>query len=227
MSTACIIIARGGSKGLPGKNIIPLAGKPLVRWTIDSALSSSEIDSVWVSTDCDKIAKIAELSKCNIIRRPPEFSSDSATSESAWLHAIDFIESSSTIDTVVAPQATSPFRLKYDFNSALRIFRDGGYNSLLSVCKEEDCFLWGESESGFRPINYEPFNRRRRQDITATYRENGSFYIFEVAGFKSTGCRLFGDIGIYEMPRRCSFQIDQKEDLLICNALMKEFIHEI
>ena len=114
MKCVCIILARGGSKGIKNKNLIELAKKPLIYWTIKHSLQCKKIDEVFVSSDSEEILNCAKYFGSKIIKRPLEISSDRATSESAWLHALKHINLSLNIfpDLILGPQPTSPIRKK-------------------------------------------------------------------------------------------------------------------
>ena len=103
INVSAIILARGGSKGIPNKNIIDFCGKPLIAWTIEQCLSSKHISEVWVSSDSQEILEVVKEYGAKTIKRPDDISGDFATSESAWLHAIEFIERDGDIDFVLAP----------------------------------------------------------------------------------------------------------------------------
>ena len=110
-NVVAIILARGGSKGIPGKNIIDFCGKPLIVWTIEQVQHTKGINSIWVSSDSEEILTISQACGAEIIHRPAEISGDFATSESGWLHAIEIIEDNvGNVDIVLAPQVTSPLR---------------------------------------------------------------------------------------------------------------------
>lgn len=224
--TAAIIPARAGSKGIPGKNLLDLCGKPLIAWSILQARAASRIDSVWVSSDGDEILGIAGEYGAGTIRRPEEIAGDTASSESAWLHAIDVIEQQTgePVDLVVGMQATSPIREPSDLDAALSVYAEGHYDSLLSVSPIEDFFVWEEKEDGsFVSVNYDYRNRKLRQQIRRQFRENGSFYIFTPGLLRETCNRLGGKIGKYEMAFYKMFQIDSPEDVRICEVLMKGY----
>jgi len=225
MKTIAIIPARGGSKGIHRKNLVDVCGKPLIAWSILQADFAVEIDEVWVSSDDDEILEIAEQYGASLIKRPLEISGDEATSESAFQHAIDFIESSGArIKRVVAMQATSPLRVPSDLDCALRLMANKDYDSLLSVTEVEDFFAWGVDESGFaRSLNYDYRQRRRRQELDKTFLENGSFYIFTPDLLRSMSNRLGGRIGMYVMERYKSFQIDNPEDIFFCSSIMAAY----
>ena len=144
MRVSCVILARGGSKGIPKKNIIDFCGKPLIAWTILQAIEAREVTDVWVSSDSDEILGIAKHYGANTIVRPEKISGDDEPSESAWLHAINFIEQQSEhpIDFVLAPQVTSPLRHAADFSNAITQIKADGVDSLFSVTTIEDFFIW-------------------------------------------------------------------------------------
>ena len=124
-SIVAIIPARGGSKGIPGKNIKEICGKPLIAWSIIQAQESNIIESVWVSSDSDEILSVAERYGARKIKRPENISTDDATSESAWIHAIEQIEKiNRKIDLVLGLQATSPIRSPKDIKKAYEVFKE-------------------------------------------------------------------------------------------------------
>src|SRR3954469_18732713 len=134
--TLAVIAARGGSKGIPNKNLIDLCGKPLLAWSIEQARTAPEISEVAVSSDSDAILAMARQFGAVGVKRPAEIAGDTATSESAWLHALEAREAETRpFDCVVALQATSPVREPGDLSAALALYRDGGFDSILSVCE--------------------------------------------------------------------------------------------
>ena len=181
MKTVAVILARGGSKGIPQKNLVEICGKPLMVWSIEQALAAEFIDSVWVSSDSDTILEVAIDAGARPIKRPENISHDTASSEAAWLHAIDEIEKTGhEPNQVVGIQATSPIRESNDFDQALREFTTGGYDSLFTVMEMEDFLVWKDGGvAGYSPVNYDYKNRQMRQAIERRYLENGSFYIFK------------------------------------------------
>jgi len=226
MRVSCIILARSGSKGIPKKNIIEFCGKPLLAWTILQALNSEEVSDVWVSSDSAEILEIAKYYGASTITRPDEISGDSATSESAWVHAVDYIErqSDKTIDYVLAPQVTSPLRHSADFSNAVSQILADDSDSLLSVAEVEDFFIW-QKEDGESPysVNYDYLDRKPRQQIQKKYLENGSFYLFKPKVLINSNNRLGGDISLFVMDRYKMFQIDNIEDIDLSSIIMKGF----
>jgi CMP-N,N'-diacetyllegionaminic acid synthase len=226
MNVVAIVLARGGSKGVPKKNIIDFCGKPLIAWTIENCIKGGA-NSVWVSSDSEEILNISAEYGANKIKRPDDISGDFATSESAWLHAIDYIESVSNdkIDWVLAPQVTSPLRETKDIQKVISLAKENKFDSFFSCSVAEDLFFWQKDLNGnLDSINYDWRNRKRRQDIPKQYIENGSFYFFKPEVLKKSNNRFGENIGIVEMEFWKMFEIDSFEDLKMCSALMREFI---
>ena len=221
-----IILARGGSKGIPKKNIIDFCGRPLIVWTIEQLQQANGIDSIWVSSDSEEILSISQDCGVEIIHRPHEISGDTATSESGWLHAINFIEDKNgPVDLVIAPQVTSPLREPSDIERGLRDFQQQRCDSMFSCSVAEDLFFWSKNSDGtLKSINYDYKNRIRRQDIPKQYIENGSFYLFKPEVLRQYNNRFGGKIGMVEMEFWKMFEIDSMEDLKMCEALMKAFL---
>jgi N-acylneuraminate cytidylyltransferase len=225
MNIHCVIPARGGSKGIPRKNIIDFCGKPLLAWTIEQCLEADDVNDVWVSSDNDEILDVAMLYGAKAIKRPIDISGDMATSESAWLHAIDYLKNNNIpLDVVLAPQVTSPLRETIDINNAISKFFKGNYDSMISASMAEDLFFWEESNTGLDSVNYDYKNRKRRQDFKEQIIENGSFYLFKPEVIQNNNNRLGGKIGFSKMEFWKMFEIDNAEDLRMCSALMKEFL---
>jgi len=218
-----IIPARGGSKGIPGKNTLLVAGKPLIAWSIEHALRSSKINSVWVTSDSRDILNIAQAYGARAIKRPANISGDKATSEEAWIHAINEIKLSVEIDLVVCIQPTSPIRGRHDLDEAIDKYYKGNFDSLLSVTQIEDHFEWRMGKSGAESINYEYTNRKRRQDIEVKYLENGSFYIVAPDLLVENKNRLGGYVGFYEQEKYKMYQIDNIEDVALCEAILNGY----
>lgn len=218
-----IIPARGGSKGIPNKNILKINDKPLIAWSIEHALSSKSIDSVWVSSDSEEIISIAKKYGANSIIRPDSISGDEASSESAWLHALDIIEKHMEVSLIVGMQATSPVRGPTDLDDAIQAFNDQKLDSLISVTEIRDHNVWTMTEKGPEPVNYDFMNRKRRQDTDVRYLENGSFYLFKPKILRTTNNRIGGKIGFYHQELYKMFQIDDHEDLTLCKAIINGY----
>lgn len=225
MSTLAIIPARSGSKGIPGKNIKQIAGKPLIAWTIEQALNATEIDRVIVTTDSQDIADISISYGAEVpFLRPQSISNDTATTESAMLHCLDWLNKYEQYkpDTTVLLQATSPLRENNAIDDAIHEFYSGQYDSLLSV-SEFWHFLWTKNSIAHAEYDYK--NRPRRQDISQKsirYKENGSIYISNTEKFIVESNRLCGsNIGLFIMPEEHSYEIDTHTDWLIVEAILR------
>ena len=226
MRIDAIILARGGSKGIPNKNIINFCGKPLLAWTILQSRATKLITDVWVSSDNQEILSIATKYGAKLIIRPEEISGDKDTSESAWLHALTEIEKNTeeSIDYILAPQVTSPLREKEDFSLGIENIIKNKADSLLSVAEIEDHFIWEEDESEqLVSVNYNYKDRKPRQQIKKRYLENGSFYITRPDILKKGNNRLGGKIAVYIMEQYKMFQIDNIEDVKLCSVVMQGY----
>lgn len=223
MKVIAIIPARGGSKGIPRKNVIDFCGRPLLSWSIAQAIASRCIDEVWVTSDDDEILTVAEKAGAKLVRRPVDISGDTATSESAWIHAIQEISKSRRPDLVFGMQATSPLRDPLDLKKALELYRNEGYDSLFSSSHLEDHFIWKRKGDSMESITYDFKNRKRRQNIEPSFLENGSFFIFKPNDIIANNNRLYGRIGCYVMEGYKSFQIDSPSDLKLCSVIMKGY----
>lgn len=213
-----IILARGGSKGIKNKNLYPINSKPLIYWSIKKSIESKKIDKTWVSSDSEEILNYSKKIGAHIIKRPRRFANDKSTSESAWLHAAKKLKNDAEI--IVGIQPTSPIRDSKDFDDAIIKFTKHKYDSLFSALKINDFFVWKKKQQKF-VANYNYKKRPRRQNIKSQFLENGSFYIFHTKKFLKYKCRLFQKIGIYEMEKIKSFQIDDMNDIIIIEKLMK------
>ncbi len=218
-----IIPARGGSRGVPRKNVRPLAGRPLLAYTIDHALAARRVTRVVVSTDDAEIGTIAARSGAEVIWRPAAISGNTATTESALLHVLDTLQATEgyTPDLVVLLQCTSPLRLPGDIDRAIETLIHSGADSLLSLVPFGR-FLWRLGEDGrLQSYNYDYRRRPRRQEYAAgLYMENGSIYIMRPRLLREENNRLGGRIAHYLMHPLTAVEIDQPEDFALAEAIM-------
>ena len=215
MHTVAIIPARGGSKGLKEKNIYPVAGKPLLAWSVLQALASASIDKVFVTTDDEAIANVASTYGAEVIVRPPELAGDKASSESAILHAAGVIEKeyAMPISTIVFLQATSPLRKPGDIDRAVELFLREGADSLISVTRADDLTLWESRAEKWESVNFDYRNRGMRQDRPTQFIENGSIYIFKPETLLAFGNRIGEKLSAYEMEFWQTWEIDTIEEI--------------
>lgn len=210
-----VIPARGGSKGVPRKNLVPVGGKPLLWWTLDQCRRTPEIHATYVSTDDEEIGRLAAQEGAEVIRRPAQISGDTASSEAALLHALEAIEQTtpaSGIELLVFLQATSPLRHPEDLTRAIARMRSTGADSLFSS-HPAHVFLWEVRQGACEPVTYDYRDRKPRQLDTTRYVENGSFYIIRPSHLKRTGCRLSGRIEMFELEPWKGLQIDEPDDV--------------
>ena len=226
-SAITIIPARGGSKGIPGKNLIEFCGKPLLAWSILQAKASQTIDSVYVTSDDDHILEVAVQYGAIPIRRPDELSTDIASSESALMHALDIVEASMNLpDFIVFLQATSPLRSKEDIDGAVRTIVEKNADSLFSMVTLDDFCLWKYEGKKLKGITYDPLNRGRRQDRAPLYLENGSIYVFRPQILRNLNNRLGGAISMFEMMYWKNYEIDTFEDIELCAYYFNTYLRK-
>ena len=210
MKIVSIIPARGGSKSIPRKNIVDFAGKPLMLWTIEQAKASKLTSDIYVTSDSKEILEIADAAGVKTIIRPPELSTDIATSESALLHVLNQIEEAP--EYIVFLQATAPLRKSNDIDNSISLLMDDAADSLLSATKAYD-YIWKESEGTISSLNFDFLQRKRRQDMKPLYYENGSIYVFKPDILKKYRNRLGGKISIYYMDPWQMVDINDNDDL--------------
>ena len=207
MRAVTIIPARGGSKGIPRKNLVDLNGAPLVTYAIRASLASG-VDETWVSSDDDEILDVAVRTGALALRRPAAIATDTASSESALLHFAEHV----SFDRLVFLQATSPLVVADDIDRALALLDD--HDSVLSVAPFTQ-FVWIDG----RP-NYDIDDRRRRQDAPPAYLETGSLFATTREALLRSRNRLSGRIGYCLVPKLRSFDVDSYEDLEVVRALL-------
>lgn len=222
MKTIAFIPVRGGSKSIPLKNIKPFCGKPLVCWNIEALEGCDLIDEIIVATDSDKIEETVlaqSYKKTKIYRRSAENACDTASTESVMLEYINYAHLPQE-DIFMLVQATSPLTETQHFTEALGIYQKGIYDSMLT-CVRNYRFFWNEDGTS---KNYDYMNRPRRQNFKGELMENGAFYINTVSNILKSGNRLSGKIGIYEMPEYTATEIDEPDDWIILENLMRKHV---
>lgn len=218
--TACIILARGGSKGVPGKNLRKVGGVSLIARSVRAARAAGQVGAVYVSTDDAAIAHEAQTHGARIIDRPAELSGDTASSEAGWLHAIPLIRQDlPELKTLVFLQCTSPFTTGEDIDGCLAEMHARKADCALSVT-EDHSFLWTRGDDGFGAgMNHnEREQRKRRQDLPPQYCENGAIYCADVVAFERTGQRFCGQVALYPVSHP-PVEIDSLDDLALCTQI--------
>ncbi len=208
-----VIAARGGSKGLPGKNIRPVAGRPLIAWSIAAAQASQSIDRTVLSSDDDAIMQAARACGCDVpYRRPAHLASDDATSISVLLHALDELPG---FEYVVLLQATSPLRTAADIDAACAQLAHSGAPACVSVCLAEQSPYWmyrlGPGQT-LQALLETPPGATRRQDLPAVYTLNGAVYVARTDWLRQTRSFISPQTVAQVMPAARSIDIDTLED---------------
>ena len=221
MTTLCVIPARGGSKGVPRKNLLDVGGKPLIAWTIEQALAVPDLD-VLVSTDDEEIAEVARAAGARVPwLRPTELAQDTTPTEPVVRHAIEQVTADrGRPQAVMLLQATSPVRRDGTLARALAEFAATGVDSLVGVV-EQPPFIW---QAGDPPTAaYEVSARPRRQDLTDAarrYRETGSLYVTRTEIYEQHDNRLGGAIGLFVMAEDEGIDIDTDLDVALAERFL-------
>jgi N-acylneuraminate cytidylyltransferase len=221
MTTLAVILARGGSKGIPGKNSKLLCGTPLVEWCLRAAMNASLIDNVLLSSDDESILNIGRTLGCQVHTRKSEDAQDTTSSEQSLMAALREHPSGDDAEIVLMVQPTSPFSTADDFDSALAQFANGNYDSMVTAVKDHT-FSWQIEADETATPSYDPTNRPRRQDIQHKRQENGAFYITKRKILEAENCRLGGRIGCYTMADHNRTEIDDDFDWVFIETIAEK-----
>ena len=219
----CIIPARGGSKGIPQKNISYLGGQPLIVHSIKAARTAQTVDRVVVSTDDPTIGQVAKDAGAEIVWRPNKLSGDTASSESALIYTLEYLEETEGYDPelLIFLQCTSPLTLPEDIDKTVKTLVDHSADSAFTAT-EFHYFLWRRViGSGVEAINHDQSIRPLRQEREPQYLETGAVYVMRARNFRKTGHRFFGNSVINVVPGARCLEIDEPVDLEIAEALMR------
>ena len=212
MKIVSVITARGGSKGLPNKNLYIIKGKELIYYSIKASIFSN-VNETWVSTDSDKIKHVALKYGSKVMDRDKKLAGDIIMPDPTL---VDFANKVN-FDYLVFIQPTSPL-IKHEFiNEGIEMIKTGKYDSLFSATEQHWLPRW---DKNINPINWDILNRPRRQDRDCNYIENGMFYIASRQIIKQKKLRYGGRIGMVKIPLKNSFQLDSKEDLDLLRKLI-------
>jgi CMP-N-acetylneuraminic acid synthetase len=219
-----IIPARGGSKRLPNKNILPLAGKPMLLWTVESAMQSKYLDEIILSTDSDDIIKVVENYKIKTIKRPLELASDNAKTVDAVKHVIENIDKK--YDFIVLLQPTSPLRTSKHIDKAIEQLIKLNADAVISVTEVDHSPLWcnilPESLSMENFIS-EDIKHKRSQELPKFYRLNGAIYICKTEKLiEENTFFLKKNVYAYIMDKKSSIDIDEELDFKLAEIILKE-----
>jgi len=229
LKTLFLIPARGGSKGVPHKNIKLLGGKPLICYAIDTARNLSDDVDICVSTDDDQIIKVVKEYGLNVpFKRPDFLATDYASSEDVIKHALEFYKTNSVnYDVIVLLQPTSPFRDTDDIKKCVEKYKSGQYDMIVSVklattnpyynCFEDDGY-------GFLKRTISNFSFYRRQDAPDVYEYSGAVYVINSKSVLQMAMKDFTKVGFCVMDEIHSFDIDTPFDWKMAELLFKENI---
>jgi len=226
-SVLALVPARAGSKGLPGKNIRDFCGKPLLQWSVEHGLSSRYVDKVLVSTDSEEFAEIARKGGAEVpFLRPEHLASDMAASVDVILHAVDFLEKRARrFDILVLLEPTSPLRKPEDIDGALELLLSRPEaESVVSISLTEahhPAFLMKTKEAGFLEPFLTDFKVIRRQDISPLFFLDGTVYISWIDALRRRRSFYHEKTLGYEVPKYQSFEVDDMDDFIICEALYR------
>ena len=207
-----LIPARGGSKGLPRKNVRMVGGRPLIAWTIEAAKASRYIDRLILSSDDDEIMRVAQEYGCEVpFRRSPELATDECGAIDV---AIDALQRCPGYDWIVILQPTSPLRTTDDIDGAIRQCVTQHASACVSVCQAEQSPYWMFflENAHLRPV-LEDLGATRRQDLPPVYLLNGAVYVAKVANLVESRSFVPPGVVAYEMPSSRSLDIDTEQDL--------------
>lgn len=225
MTALAVIPARGGSKGIPRKNLLPVGGRPLMTWTIAQALDAGDDVIVAVSTEDAEIAEVARAHGARVIDRPVELAADAAPTEPTILHAMDVIEAEGVeLDAVLLLQATSPVRKPDTIRRALAQFRAGGADSVVGVVPHSP-FYWHlpERDGESARADYDVTARPRRQELTPHrmhYFENGSLYVTAPHIYRTCNNRIGGRVDLFVLDEMEGVDIDTLTDVAAAESML-------
>lgn len=205
--------ARGGSKGIVGKNMKLIAGRPLIWWSIDAVGMARARIRLVVSTDDPAIEKFARQSGAEVVVRPEELARDDSPTEPSLLHVLDELANGEQVETVMLLQATSPIRLPGTLDSAIELFHSHQYDSLVGVVAQSP-FLWKGPEGNATPL-YDVCARPRRQEMDQSqqiYRESGSLYMTSARALRQSKNRISGKVALQAMSAAEGIDIDTQDD---------------
>ncbi len=218
--------ARGGSKAIPGKNVYPLAGKPLIVWTLEAAQRARLLDRIVVSTDDEEIAEVSRRAGAEVIMRPAELATDNAHTEPVLLHTLEHLAQTEGYvpDAVALLQCTSPLRGASVIDAGIRKLVETGCDVVMTVAPLQHWFLCGQitEDDQFKP-EYDYQGRRFTHELTEKYSENGALYVTRTHILREQQCRLGGDVRVIVMDPIRSIDIDNYQDMELAQEVIQAF----
>ncbi|MCL3779142.1 acylneuraminate cytidylyltransferase family protein [Prolixibacteraceae bacterium JC049] len=223
MKVLCVIPARGGSKGVPHKNIVKVDGKPLLGYSIEAALACEKIDDIVVSSDDDNILRIAgEYEEIKLHKRDAGIAKDNSPVTETLFSLLDYMEEN--YDAILILQVTSPIRTSKQIDEAIELLKQrDNCNSLISVVPMQDqhpARMYWKEDGMLKPV-LSTFEETRRQDIPTAWYRNGAIYIVRTEALKKERKVMVKPSIGYPMPFSYLLNIDEPRDLLIAEVLIK------
>jgi len=219
-----VVLARGGSKGLPGKNLLPLGNRPMIAWSIDAARAARLVDRVIVSTDDPAIAEAAAKAGGEVpFLRPAEYAQDASTIHEPLFHALDHIDGQ--YDYIVGLQATSPLRTAADIDGGIQTCEDTGAPACISVTAAAKSIYWSftiGADKRLAPVLRSAWQTRRRQELPPACLPNGALYIARVDWYRTNRTFVTDETVGYVMPPERSFDVDTSLDMTMIRAIVSE-----
>lgn len=225
MKTLCVIPVRGGSKGIPRKNLSPIvSGVSLLEWTVRQALTAYSRDEVFVSTEDEEMATIAVRSGARVVPRPLQFAQDASPTVEVVNHLLTDVGRDAGFEAIAILQVTSPLRTVEDIARSRELIATGRFDSVVSAYEETAChpakmyFVEGEYAVPVSPR----YESSRRQDLPSVFRRNGAIFVVTM-GYYERSHRLWGGrTGLVQMPRERSIDIDTLADLEAARAFLSQ-----
>ncbi len=225
LNIIAIIPARGGSKGIPRKNIKMIAGKELIAYSINAGKSSRYIKNLFVSTEDDDIEEVSRRYGADIIKRPSELAEDDSPTIDVILNCLEYFHKNKIkVDVILLLQATSPLRTSQDIDQAIEQFVNGEGDSLISVCELSHSPYWSlKLEDGYLEPNFgRDYLNMRRQDLPLLYAPNGSLFI-ATPDYLLKNKTFYSEKTLpYLMPAERSIDIDNDLDFKLAELILKE-----
>lgn len=217
-----LVPARGGSKGVPRKNVRPLGGRPLIAWSIAAGLAAARVDHVVASTDDDEIAAVAAACGAQVVRRPPELADDGAPMLPVVRHALATLAAAGLeFDALTLLQPTCPFRTAADIDASVDRLAQGDVDGVIGVYRVYDdhpARMYRVANDRLTPLDpaYDGVNR---QDLPAVYKRNGAVYTLSLAATARENTLFVRNCAPFEMPRERSVNIDEPLDFIVAAAV--------
>lgn len=228
MKTLAVITARGGSKGVPGKNLAMVGGKPLIAWTIEAARAARRLTRTIVSTDTEEIAEVARQWGADVpFLRPPELARDDTPHLPVVLHALDWLRDQEKFnaDYLLGLQPTSPLRTAADIDAAIALAQEKDADSVIGVTEPHGHPYWCQTllpDGRLAPFLPPPPGSLRRQDLPVALMPNGAIFLARIEWLRRHGSFYGGKTFAYVMPPERSLDIDTPWDLDLARMVLQE-----